>query len=59
MKLFYFHLVRDWISLVPPTALLAGIGYMSYKAFCPKAREPVSNLCNILYLSFNTSRALR
>ncbi|XP_078033279.1 CDGSH iron sulfur domain 2 isoform X1 [Augochlora pura] len=32
--------LRDWISLIPPTAMLAGIGYMSYKAFCPLARPP-------------------
>ncbi|KOX72860.1 CDGSH iron-sulfur domain-containing protein 2 like protein [Melipona quadrifasciata] len=37
----WFHLgIRDWIALIPPTALLAGIGYMSYQAFCPKARGP-------------------
>ncbi|XP_029034795.1 CDGSH iron-sulfur domain-containing protein 2 homolog [Osmia bicornis bicornis] len=30
--------IRDWFALVPPTAMLAGIGYMSYKAFCPLAR---------------------
>ncbi|XP_003487364.1 CDGSH iron-sulfur domain-containing protein 2 homolog [Bombus impatiens] len=38
--------IRDWISLVPPTALLAGIGYMSYKAFCPKARGPPCGFVN-------------
>ncbi|XP_014203683.1 CDGSH iron-sulfur domain-containing protein 2 homolog [Copidosoma floridanum] len=31
--------VKDWLSLIPPTAVLAGIGYMSYVAFCPKARK--------------------
>lgn len=34
-----FHLVRDWLSLVPPTAVVAGIGYMSYLSFCPEARK--------------------
>jgi len=29
---------RDWLSLVPPTAAVAGLGYMSYLAFCPKGR---------------------
>ncbi|KZC14996.1 PREDICTED: CDGSH iron-sulfur domain-containing protein 2 homolog [Dufourea novaeangliae] len=38
--------VRDWIALIPPTALLAGIGYMSYKAFCPLARGPPSGRVN-------------
>lgn len=39
-KLFFycFRLVRDWLSLVPPTAAVAGLGYMSYLAFCPKGR---------------------
>lgn len=32
-------LVRDWVSLVPPTAALAGFGYVSYLAFCPEARK--------------------
>lgn len=31
--------VRDWLSLVPPTAAVAGFGYMSYLAFCPEARK--------------------
>lgn len=37
----FFIAVRDWISLVPPTAAVAGIGYMSYLAFCPEARPKV------------------
>ncbi|CAK9824275.1 CDGSH iron-sulfur domain-containing protein 2 homolog [Anthophora retusa] len=37
--------IRDWIALVPPTAILAGLGYMSYKAFCPLARGPVCKSC--------------
>ncbi|KAG6795327.1 CDGSH iron-sulfur domain-containing protein 2 isoform X1 [Apis mellifera caucasica] len=40
-------LIRDWIALIPPTALVAGIGYMSYKAFCPLARPP----CGLVNLS--------
>ncbi|KAH0951870.1 hypothetical protein HN011_001276 [Eciton burchellii] len=27
--------VRDWFALLPPTTLLAGVGYMSYKTFYP------------------------
>lgn len=30
--------VRDWVSLVPFGAAVAGITYMSYIAFCPKAK---------------------
>lgn len=40
-------LVRDWISLVPPTAALAGLGYVSYLAFCPAARPKPSVRCNL------------
>ncbi|XP_012252964.1 CDGSH iron-sulfur domain-containing protein 2 homolog [Athalia rosae] len=38
--------VRDWLSLVPPTALLAGIGFMSYRAFCPHGRCPPPTAIN-------------
>ncbi|XP_014225323.1 CDGSH iron-sulfur domain-containing protein 2 homolog [Trichogramma pretiosum] len=31
--------VKDWLALVPPTAALVGLGYMSYLAFCPEARK--------------------
>lgn len=34
-------LVRDWLSLVPPTAAVAGLGYVSYMAFCPEARKSI------------------
>uniref|UniRef100_A0A1B0GLK5 CDGSH iron-sulfur domain-containing protein 2 homologue n=1 Tax=Lutzomyia longipalpis TaxID=7200 RepID=A0A1B0GLK5_LUTLO len=37
---------KDWASLVPPTALLAGIGYMSYLAFCPHGRPQPSGKSN-------------
>ncbi|KAJ4452243.1 CDGSH iron-sulfur domain-containing protein 2 [Periplaneta americana] len=30
--------VRDWASLIPFGAAVAGLTYMSYKAFCPVAR---------------------
>lgn len=41
--LFSFSLltVRDWLSLIPPTACVAGFGYVSYLAFCPHARSAV------------------
>lgn len=39
-------LVRDWISLVPPTAALAGLGYMSYLAFCPVGRPSPTGRIN-------------
>ncbi|XP_045469442.1 CDGSH iron-sulfur domain-containing protein 2 homolog [Harmonia axyridis] len=32
--------LRDWISLIPPFACVAGATYVSYLAFCPKARAP-------------------
>lgn len=32
--------VKDWISLVPPTALTAGFVYVTYLAFCPVAQCP-------------------
>ncbi|CAG9834448.1 unnamed protein product [Diabrotica balteata] len=30
--------LKDIVALVPPAAVVAGITYMSYKAFCPKGR---------------------
>ncbi|KAF7995378.1 hypothetical protein HCN44_006485 [Aphidius gifuensis] len=38
--------VRDWLSLVPPTALLAGLGYMSYCTFCPEATKSIKVVVN-------------
>lgn len=38
--------VGDWASLIPPSALLAGIGYMSYKAFCPRAKPKPTGRVN-------------
>ncbi|XP_066156639.1 CDGSH iron-sulfur domain-containing protein 2 homolog [Euwallacea fornicatus] len=37
---------RDWLSLVPPTALAAGVGYTFYLAFCPKAQKARTGRCN-------------
>lgn len=44
--LFFNLLVRDWVSLLPPTAAVAGLGYMSYMAFCPEARKSVK-VCRV------------
>lgn len=38
--------VKDWLALVPPTALLAGAGYTLYLAYCPNARKPSNSRCN-------------
>lgn len=39
--------VKDWLSLIPPTALVAGLGYTAYRAFHPDGR-PTSKRCNSL-----------
>lgn len=34
--------------MVPPTAAVAGLGYVSYLAFCPEARpQPKGGRCNL------------
>lgn len=35
-----FVLVKDWLSLIPPTAVTAGFVYVTYLAFCPIAQCP-------------------
>lgn len=45
-KICNLFLVTDWLSLIPPTGILAGIGYMSYLAFCPHGRPVPSQRCN-------------
>ncbi|KAK7865209.1 hypothetical protein R5R35_003925 [Gryllus longicercus] len=30
--------VRDWASLIPLAAAVGGVTYLTYKAFCPRAR---------------------
>lgn len=37
---------KDWIALIPPTALAAGLTYTAYLAFCPKARKSASGRTN-------------
>ncbi|KAJ9586653.1 hypothetical protein L9F63_019755 [Diploptera punctata] len=39
--------VRDWASLIPFGAAVAGLTYMSYRAFCPKAREQIIKKINV------------
>lgn len=46
---FFFILVRDWLCLVPPTAAMAGLGYMSYLAFCPEGRPRPNGRCNLAH----------
>ncbi|EDW39063.1 GL13882 [Drosophila persimilis] len=29
---------KDWLALIPPTVVVAGLGYTTYLAFCPAAR---------------------
>ncbi|XP_034934178.1 CDGSH iron-sulfur domain-containing protein 2 homolog [Chelonus insularis] len=38
--------VKDWLSLIPPTAILAGVGYMSYYTFCPNAKKNIKTSIN-------------
>lgn len=41
-----YHTVKDWLSLIPPTAAVGGLVYMSYLAFCPEARPKPSTKVN-------------
>lgn len=36
----------DWLSLIPPTAAVGGLVYVSYLAFCPEARPKPSTKVN-------------
>ncbi|XP_050504617.1 CDGSH iron-sulfur domain-containing protein 2 homolog [Diabrotica virgifera virgifera] len=40
--------LKDIVALVPPAAVVAGIGYMSYKAFCPKGRCGSKPSCSVV-----------
>ncbi|KAH8318878.1 hypothetical protein KR074_008813 [Drosophila pseudoananassae] len=33
---------KDWLALIPPTVVVAGIGYTGYLAFCPAAQARCS-----------------
>ncbi|XP_033213666.1 CDGSH iron-sulfur domain-containing protein 2 homolog [Belonocnema kinseyi] len=46
--------VRDWLSLIPPSAMLAGLGYMSYRAFCPLARPFSMGILPVFYVKYFT-----
>lgn len=48
LVLFLIVLAKDWLSLVPPTALLAGTLYTVYMAYCPKARPKICKRQNTL-----------
>ncbi|XP_033162183.1 CDGSH iron-sulfur domain-containing protein 2 homolog [Drosophila mauritiana] len=41
---------KDWLALIPPTVVVAGIGYTAYLAYCPAARAScsakISGRCN-------------
>lgn len=41
-----FISVTDWLSLIPPTAAVGGLVYVSYLAFCPEARPKPSTKVN-------------
>ncbi|XP_018568963.1 CDGSH iron-sulfur domain-containing protein 2 homolog [Anoplophora glabripennis] len=37
---------KDWLALVPPTAVAAGFSYVVYRAFCPHGRPAASGKIN-------------
>ncbi|XP_050296348.1 CDGSH iron-sulfur domain-containing protein 2 homolog [Anthonomus grandis grandis] len=43
---------KDWLALVPPTALAAGVGYTLYRAYCPKSQcKRSGRVNNVVQLS--------
>ncbi|CAH1381233.1 hypothetical protein MTP99_005216 [Tenebrio molitor] len=44
---------RDWLALIPPTAAVAGLTYISYRAFCPHGRPQPSGRVNTKILTDN------
>ncbi|XP_068912200.1 CDGSH iron-sulfur domain-containing protein 2 homolog [Tenebrio molitor] len=44
---------RDWLALIPPTAAVAGLTYISYRAFCPHGRPQPSGRVNTKILMDN------
>lgn len=46
--LFITALVKDWLSLIPPAAIVGGLGYTFYLAYCPKGRPIPTARCNNL-----------
>lgn len=49
----FLFVVKDWLALVPPTAVAAGFSYMAYRAFCPEGRPAPSSLVNPSILKKN------
>ncbi|KAJ8921867.1 hypothetical protein NQ315_008499 [Exocentrus adspersus] len=37
---------KDWLALIPPTAVAAGFVYVAYRAFCPHARPSPTSKVN-------------
>lgn len=46
-------LVKDWATLIPPTAALAGLTYITYRAFCPHGRPQPNAKVNPSILKTN------
>lgn len=46
--IFLIFSVKDWLALIPPTAIVAGLGYTVYLAYCPAAKGGCSKAgrCN-------------
>ncbi|XP_018322497.1 CDGSH iron-sulfur domain-containing protein 2 homolog [Agrilus planipennis] len=48
----WFHLgFKDWLALIPPTAFVAGLSYMGYRAFCPEAVKHRTRVNHIIHRS--------
>ncbi|XP_019878568.1 CDGSH iron-sulfur domain-containing protein 2 homolog [Aethina tumida] len=45
--------IKDWCALVPPTAALAGLTYVTYRAFCPHGRPQPTGIVNPKILKSN------
>lgn len=53
ISVVFKYLGRDWLALVPPTAIAAGFTYMAYRAFCPEAHPKSSSVVNPTILKKN------
>lgn len=45
MIFFFFHIVRDWLALIPPTLAIGGLSYYSYQTI-KKANQAGSGQIN-------------
>lgn len=45
--------MKDWATLIPPTAALAGLTYVTYLAFCPHGRPKPTGRVNPSILKTN------